>query len=130
MSDEPVFDVTFTLAYVVSFIVVAILIFSFPLGFVPGTDLYVIREYKCVEYLKKTKTFADRVKAGFVITDVGFENWRTLWQGIEEGIDRDFAQVFALNGLTQKTKSQVLKKYVERGEADRDIILQHYSHKP
>ena len=130
MAEEPVFDATFSLVYVVSFIAMAILIFSFPLGYVPGTDLYVIRQYKCVDYLKKTKAFADRVKAGFIITDVGFENWRTLWQGIEEGIDRDFKPVFALNGLTQKTTSQVLRKYVERGDADRDVILQHYSHKP
>jgi hypothetical protein len=130
MAEEPVFDVTFSLVYVVAFIVVAILIFSFPFGFVPGTDLYAIRQYKCVDYLKKTKAFADRVRAGFIITDVGFENWRTLWQGIEEGIDRDFDPVFALRGLTKKTTSQVLRKYVERGESDRDVILQHYSHKP
>lgn len=130
MADEPVFDATFSLAYVVSFIVVFVLIFSLPMGFVPGTDLYVIRQYQCVDYLKKTKAFADRIRAGFVITDVGFENWRTLWQGIEEGIDRDLDPVFALRGLRQKTKSQVLRQYVQRGDADRDVIIQHYSHKP
>lgn len=130
MADEPVFDATFSLVYVASFVIAFVLIFSLPMGFVPGTDMYVIRQYKCTDYLKKTKAFADRVRAGFIITDVGFENWRTLWQGIEEGIDRDLDPVFALRGLTQKTKSQVLRQYVKRGDADRDFIIQHYSHKP
>ena len=125
-----VFDATFSLAYVATFLIAFALIFSFPMGFVPGTDLYVIRQYKCVEYLKKSKAFADRIRAGFVITDVGFENWRTLWQGIDEGIDRDLDPVFALRGLRQKTKSQVLRQYVKRGEPERDIIIQHYSLKP
>jgi hypothetical protein len=65
MAEEPVFDVTFSLVYVVAFIAVAILIFSFPFGFVPGTDLYAIRQYKCVDYLKKTKAPRRPRQGGF-----------------------------------------------------------------
>jgi len=67
-------------------IVAAISVFlATPLGFTPGTDLHVARVYQADKYVKIVREFADKIRDGQIITNAGFDEFRKLWQAMEEG---------------------------------------------
>ncbi|AUT19155.1 hypothetical protein DSLPV1_184 [Dishui lake phycodnavirus 1] len=102
---------------------------SAPFGYLPGTDLYYIRKYKADQYVKKVKYLANEINKGRIVTDVGFENFRELFQNIEKVIDTDTESVaWRVKDLGRKvTVAKVLFDYTERVKDDRDLIIRHYS---
>ena len=102
---------------------------STPLGYMPGTDLYYIRKHKADLYVKKVKYLANEINKGRIVTDVGFENFRELFQNIEKVIDTDTDTVARkVTDLGRKvTVAKVLFDYTERVRDDRDLIIRHYS---
>jgi hypothetical protein len=117
--------VVITLLCLASFVVSV----SAPLGYLPGTDLYYIRTYKADEYVKKVRYLANEINKGRIVTDVGFENFRELFQNIEKVIDTDTDTVARkVTDLGRKvTVAKVLFDYTERVRDDRDLIIRHYS---
>lgn len=117
--------VVITLLCLASFVVSV----SAPLGYLPGTDLYYIRLYKADQYVKKVKYLAGEINKGRIVTDVGFENFRELFQNIEKVIDTDTDTVaWKVKDLGRKvTVAKVLFDYTERVRDDRDLIIRHYS---
>lgn len=102
---------------------------SAPFGYLPGTDLYYIKKYKADKYVKKVKYLAGEINKGRIVTDVGFENFRELFQNIEKVIDTDTETVaWKIKDLGRKvTVAKVLFDYTERVRDDRDLIIRHYS---
>ena len=117
--------VVITLLCLASFVVSV----SAPVGYLPGTDLYYIRAYKADEYVKKVRYLANEINKGRIVTDVGFENFRELFQNIEKVIDTDTETVARkVTDLGRKvTVAKVLFDYTERVRDDRDLIIRHYS---
>jgi hypothetical protein len=117
--------VVITLLCLASFVVSV----SAPLGYLPGTDLYYIRTHKADEYVKKVRYLANEINKGRIVTDVGFENFRELFQNIEKVIDTDTDTVARkVTDLGRKvTVAKVLFDYTERVRDDRDLIIRHYS---
>jgi hypothetical protein len=118
-------DVVIGLLCMTSFVVAV----SAPFGYLPGTDLYYIRKHKADQYVKKVKYLANEINKGRIVTDVGFENFRELFQNIEKVIDTDTETVARrVKDLGRKvTVAKVLFDYTERVKDDRDLIIRHYS---
>lgn len=118
-------DVVIGLLCMASFVVTI----SAPFGYLPGTDLYYIRKYKADQYVKKVKYLAGEINKGRIVTDVGFENFRELFQNIEKVIDTDTETVaWKIKDLGRKvTVAKVLFDYTERVREQRDLIIRHYS---
>jgi len=101
---------------------------STPLGYMPGTDLYYIRKHKADLYVKKVNYLAGEINNGRIVTDVGFENFRELFQGVEKVIDTDTTEAWKTNDLGRKvTVAKVIFDYTERVRENRDLIIRHYS---
>lgn len=112
--------------YMVCLIAVAILAVSTPLGYTPGTDLYVVREYQADKYEKMTKKYAKQIREGRIITDAGYERFRSLWQRLEEAIATEEEEVWSVFKFKKVTIAQVLGGYMQGVEDDKDLIIRNY----
>jgi len=102
-----------------------------PLGFTPGTDLHVARVYQADRYVKIVREFAGKIRDGQIITNAGFDEFRKLWQAMEEVMASESGdtKVWSVYGFKKKTVSQVLGEYLEKVEDDKELITQNYSQK-
>ena len=112
--------------YIVGLIALAVVFISTPLGYMPGTDLYVVREYRADKYEKMTKKYAKKIRSGEIITDAGYERFRSLWQRLEEAIATEEAEVWSVTKMKKVTVAQVLGAYMGRVEEDKDLIIRNY----
>jgi isocitrate/isopropylmalate dehydrogenase len=102
---------------------------STPFGYTPGTDLYIVREYQADKYVKVARKYAKTIRSGKIITDAGYERFRSLWQRLEEAVATEEAEVWSVLKLKKVTIAQVLGSYMSKVEDDKDLILRNYMSK-
>lgn len=112
--------------YIVGLIALFTVLISTPFGYTPGTDLYVVREYEADKYVKVAKKYAETIRSGKIITDAGYERFRSLWQRLEEVIATEEEKVWSVFKFKKVTVAQVLGAYMSRVEDEKELILRNY----
>lgn len=112
--------------YFVCLVALVVVAVSTPLGYMPGTDLYVVREYQADKYERLAKKYAKTIRSGKIITDAGYERFRSIWQKLEEVIATDDSEVWSVLKMKKVTVAQVLGAYMGRVEDDKELIIRNY----
>lgn len=121
----------FEYLYLFFIITIISVIIATPLGFTPGTDLHLARTYQADRYVSVVREFAGKIRDGEIITNAGFDEFRKLWQAMEEVTSSEIGdtKVWSVYGFKKKTVSQVLGEYMEKVEDDKELIIKNYSQK-
>jgi len=110
-------------------VLILVLSVSLPAGYVPGTDVYVIRESEADVFRATVQNFAQKVKDGMIITDTGYSKFKEMDDAIMERIATDRTKVLSVKTLRVVTTSDVLREYTADLVDDRNLIVLNYSSK-